>query len=620
MARPKEDTSALIQRERKRALIDATITAIAEHGLPSLTLAKVAGLAGLTAGTVNFHFSSKQALLVDTLRHVSGEFSRAVENAVAEAGEDPGDALEAVVEVTFDPSLSEARKVAVWYAFLPEGRTRKEYEQLCGDRDKAFFDIVLRLCRKLTDAQSARVDAEAVAYGLTGIMEQLWQEILFAGDAYDREAAKAKCHAFLASVFPRRFPAAPGEDARARQHDYAPVRAPVQKDALCYTLPAWVYQDEEFFELERTDIFLPSWQLVCHVSDLAGPGSYVTYDMLGERAFVLRDEHDAIRAFHNVCRHRAHAVVQGEQGSCPGFLRCPYHGWTYHFDGSNRAISAAGSFAKLDKGKWGLKPLDCEVFMGFVFIRFKSGGPSVAERFAPYREEFEHYRTADMVHSRDWAGDGFWLEEITIDWKNGVENYVEDYHFPTGHRGLSALMETAYDRQYSPTGMMRLSHRMRTNALDNWSAQRYSKLLPDYEHLPEDMRRRWSYFVLLPNTFFDMFPDKMDFMQMIPTAPGKILLRGRTYALPDERAVTRAVHYLNDRINKRVQDEDNVLTASVQKGLASSAYDVGILSDKERLVQAFQAWVRERIPVSRLLSKPPRGEVAAQNRRPAISG
>ncbi len=608
MAQAKHETSALIQRERKRALIDATITAIAEHGLSNLTLAKVAGLAGLTAGTVNFHFASKQALLIETLRRVSVEFSRGVEDALTEAGNDPVVALDALIETTFDARLSEARKVAVWYAFLAEARSRSEYQQLCGERDDAFFNGVLQQCVALIrrDGSDALLDAEAIAYALTGVMEQLWQEILFIGDDFDREAAKMKCRSFLASIFPQQFPrsgAAPAPDGPVE----APPAALAQEGeaSLTFTLPAWVYRDEEFFELEKKAVFLPSWQLVCHESDLAAPGSYVTYNMLGERAFVIRDDQGTIHALHNVCRHRAHAVVQGEAGTCQGFLQCPYHGWTYHLDGTHRAVSAPNTFRGLDRSKWGLKPLDCEVFQGFVFIRFQSDGPSVAERFAPYREEFERYRTAQMVHVRDWEdGDGFWLEEVDIDWKNGVENYVEDYHFPIGHRGLSALMESAYDREPSTTGMMRLSHRLRTEPRTNWSARHYANLLPDYEHLPADMRRRWSYFVLLPNTFLDMFPDKMDFFQMIPTAPGKVLLRGRSYCLPDDSRRGRALRYLNDRINRRVQEEDNHLTASVQKGLGSSAYDVGILSDKECLVHAFQTWVRERIPAARHLVKP----------------
>jgi phenylpropionate dioxygenase-like ring-hydroxylating dioxygenase large terminal subunit len=134
------------------------------------------------------------------------------------------------------------------------------------------------------------------------------------------------------------------------------------------------------------------------------------------------------------------------------------------------------------------------------------------------------------------------------------------------------------------------------------------------------MQTRWTYYALFPNTFFDLFPEKMDFFQMIPLAAGRVLLRGRSYGLPDSRRETRAVRYLSDRINMRVQAEDNELTHSVQRGLGTSAYDIGILSDKECLVKSFQDWVRERLPVSTLLQAPARGTVALRNTSLANAG
>ena len=102
--------------------------------------------------------------------------------------------------------------------------------------------------------------------------------------------------------------------------------------------------------------------------------------------------------------------------------------------------------------------------------------------------------------------DEMWTNEVAIDWKNVIENYVEDYHFPIGHPGLSALMEAKYDRESFPGGTMRLSHRMREKPLKSWSAQGYAKFLPVIEHLPEDMRRRWTYFGLYPERVFRHLP------------------------------------------------------------------------------------------------------------------
>jgi phenylpropionate dioxygenase-like ring-hydroxylating dioxygenase large terminal subunit len=221
---------------------------------------------------------------------------------------------------------------------------------------------------------------------------------------------------------------------------------------------------------------------------------------------------------------------------------------------------------------------------------------------SPCTAELAHYRLEDMVPCSD-----LWEEEADVDWKNAVENYVEDYHFPIGHPGLSALAEREYGREMLPGGVMRLSHRMREQPLNNWSAKKYSKLLPAYEHLPPDMRRRWSYFGLLPNVFFDIYPDQIDVFQVQSMGPGKLRLRSRAYALPDDSREARVARYLNLRLNRRVQDEDSALTASVQVGLRSSGYQRGILSEKEVLVRGFQDWIRERLPIANRLERPARG-------------
>jgi phenylpropionate dioxygenase-like ring-hydroxylating dioxygenase large terminal subunit len=174
-------------------------------------------------------------------------------------------------------------------------------------------------------------------------------------------------------------------------------------------------------------------------------------------------------------------------------------------------------------------------------------------------------------------------------------------------------MESQYDREVLPAGTMRLSHRMREKPLRNWSAQHYSKFLPDIEHLPQDMKRRWTYIGLWPNVFFDIYPEWLDFFHVVPTAAGRTRIRARSYGFPDDRREMRAARYLCTRLNARVQSEDEVLTRSVQRGLASGAYTQGILSDKEVVLAGFQDWLRAKLPVSRLPQAPSRGAVATRN-------
>ena len=581
---------------RRRDLIDATLTVIAEDGLSKVTLAKVAGLAGLTAGSVNFHFDSKEALLLETLRQVTEEFGRAMDGAMAADPGDPVVKLGRMVETAFDPEIAEHRKAAVWYAFLAEARTRDEYLAICGERDRRYADNVRSLFRDLVD-QSGRPDMDggALASAFLGLIDTLWQELLFDAKRFDREEAKRRCFAFLASVLPDQF-ARPDLD-RSLEEDMREV--PIE-DGLTYTFPAWIYGDDGFFALEAEHIFKSSWQIVCHQNEVAEPGQYVTFDMLGERAFVIRDGQGVVRAFHNVCPHRAHELVSGRSGDCKGAIQCPYHGWNFHLDGGLKGVSAPDTFAKFDKSRFDLSPVDVEIWKGFVFIRFRSEGPSIAERMAPFAEEFSHYRTEDMVPHGE-----AWVEEQPVDWKNAVENYVEDYHFPVGHEGLAALMNKEYDREVDvERGIMRLSHSMRDAAPKFWSGRHYHALLPDYDHLPEKMRRRWSYFGLFPSVYFDMYPESMDFFQVLPVGPGRLRLRSQAYVHPNLSRQDKVALYLSTRINVEVQDEDNNLTQAVQRGMGTGAYKRGILSDKEVVVKGLQDWIRNRLPVADLPDAP----------------
>ncbi len=594
-----------LPNDRRRILIDATMSAISQHGFSNLTLAKISSLAGLTAGIVNFHFTSKDSLLLATLQRVADDLSETVTVALAAAGDDPADRLLAIVDASLDPQVTEHRKVAVWYAFMSEASARDDYQRICGDHDREYFDLIHELCDEIVReaGKSAVISARAIAQALSGLVDELWQEILFADADYDRKAARDQCCAFLASVFPWCFVMPREISSEVSPDPY--TRAPLEVDGLVCTLPAWCYSSSDFFALEKEHLFLPAWHLVCHTSDLPEEGSFVTFELLNERAFVVRRSREEIAAYHNVCPHRAHSLVAGEFGQCPGRVSCPYHGWTFNFAGQRIAISSPESFRTHGAAAFGLKPIECEIYRGFVFIRFRGGGVSVRECYAPVDDEFAHYRTEAMV----WADNSmerncFWTEVVEVDWKNAVENFLEDYHFPLGHKGLSALMKKAYDREHFDHGMARLSHELRDEPRQNWSAQKYHNILPMYEHLPASLRRRWTYYAAFPGTFFDIFPEKMDFFQMIPLAPGKTMLRGRSYALPDDDRRTRAAQYLSHRINRRVQAEDNRLTAEVQKGLSSSSYQYGILSDKEVLVQHFQDWVRASVPVATLLNTP----------------
>ena len=116
-------------------------------------------------------------------------------------------------------------------------------------------------------------------------------------------------------------------------------------------LAPWTYKNSELFELEYEALFLKRWQFVGHVSDVPNVGDYMTAAIGGDNVVVLRGKDKELRAFLNVCRHRASRIFEGT-GTCRGVIRCPYHGWTYQFDGSLMAIPQQENFPGIDRSNY----------------------------------------------------------------------------------------------------------------------------------------------------------------------------------------------------------------------------------------------------------------------------
>ena len=372
------------------------------------------------------------------------------------------------------------------------------------------------------------------------------------------------------------------------------------------SLPAWTYRDPEFFALECERVLRPSWQVVCHLSDIPNAGNFHTFEFLGEPLFVVRGADDAVRGFHNVCRHRAARLLDGPSGHCRRIV-CPYHAWAYDLDGRLVGVRDRAAFPGVDLAQHGLAPVETEVCFGFVFVRLAGGGPSVAEMMAPYAAEialygFERLQPNGRVTLRPRA----------VNWKNVGDNYSDGLHITVAHPGLTRLFGCSY-RVEAREWMDRMSGELQEQPSANWSERAYQKLLPPVKELPPECQRRWVYFKLWPNVAFDVYPDQVDFMQWIPLSPTETVIREIAYGLPDERREMRAARYLNWRINRRVNLEDKSLIERVQAGIGSSSYRVGPLGASEVALRSFGARMRSRIPECRAPEPPPPGWSSAAN-------
>jgi len=391
--------------------------------------------------------------------------------------------------------------------------------------------------------------------------------------------------------------------------DTSPNAAPAVWDRS--GLPAWTYYSEELVEVEKDALFRRHWQIACHISDVPESGNFIAFDMCGERAIVMRDMEGGIRAFHNLCRHRGARVLGEAQGTCPHVITCPFHGWTYNLDGTLRRAAVPDSLPDLDPVEHGLKQIECEIWHGFVFLRFLPGDqPSVAEIFARHEAEVAPYRMADMVP----AHGGFWKHEMAVNWKSVRDVDNEGYHVAKAHPGLQALYGSNYFDEPLSDGTSRSFGTFSDHPGKSWSVSNYKAMLPQVEHLPPESQRAWLYLGLFPNAVIGFYPTSVIFYQEFPISARRTLQRGATYRYAEESREMRVSRYLAERIDRETQEEDIQLIKWSCEATDSSAYDGIILSDREYNVRCYHDAFRDQVPVMKLDRAPAPNTMATVNR------
>lgn len=183
-------------------------------------------------------------------------------------------------------------------------------------------------------------------------------------------------------------------------------------------------------------MFGRSWLLMGHESELKHSGDVVAATIAGYPILVVRSD-AGLKAFHNVCRHRAGPLFDGERGNCGAHLTCKYHGWVYTLDGRLRTARDFGVVAGFDPREFPLFELKVETWRGFVFVNIDAQAPALARMLKPLDARVGARDLTRLVHTDRRTHD------IACNWKIYVENYLEGYHIPLVHRGLSAEIDAA---------------------------------------------------------------------------------------------------------------------------------------------------------------------------------
>jgi choline monooxygenase len=326
------------------------------------------------------------------------------------------------------------------------------------------------------------------------------------------------------------------------------------------TIPAAWYHDRDIYALECHRVFGGSWQMVGRVDQLTGPGAFVTAEVAGEPIVVVRDEQGTLRAFHNVCRHRAAQVINLAQGHVSK-LRCRYHGWTYDLQGRLRGTPEWDGVEDFCKEDQGLVPLLVAGCGPFVFVHQGAPRQSLLDFLAPFPE-----RTANLsLDTMRFAGRRDY--EIACNWKVFVDNYQDGgYHVNTVHPGLAGALDYAH---------------YRTENFANASVQS-SPIKPADDAAVGKVRTgsHAYYWWIFPNLMVNLYQGVMDTNLVLPLGPDRCRVLFDFYFTEADGAANQKFIADSIAVAEQVQLEDMGVCAEVQRGLQSRSYDTGRFSVK----------------------------------------
>jgi phenylpropionate dioxygenase-like ring-hydroxylating dioxygenase large terminal subunit len=375
-------------------------------------------------------------------------------------------------------------------------------------------------------------------------------------------------------------------------------------------LPLWTYASEELLELEYREFFLKGWQMVGHLCDLQRPGDFFTFDLWRDSAVVMRGKDGDIRAFLNICRHRASRLIDGK-GNCGGALQCPYHGWSYKTDGSLSGVPNPENFPDLDRSQFGLLPVRMEIYRGHIFVNFSQEGPGVASTMGPIDAEVAVY----APEGYEPIGEPI-LQVWECNWKLAWDNYLENYHIPIAHPCLHRMLVSTNEGLSLDNGMNFGFFEMREKLSPVAHERRYQELIGCTDHrYPEGKRRRWLQIAMGCNMGVEYYPDMFALFQLLPLGVDKTLVKLARYSPPNLSAEEREMQRINLALLEEVNDQDKGIVERIQQGVRSSGYRPGPLALQESAVYRFHEALRERIPVTRLDEAPLRGTLQRENER-----
>lgn len=366
-----------------------------------------------------------------------------------------------------------------------------------------------------------------------------------------------------------------------------------------HTLPASWWTSEKIFELEKRAIFNKSWLFCIHASRFQKAGDYYAFTFTGLNFFLIKSKVDGqIKAFHNVCRHRAYPVLKKDQGSST-VLGCRYHGWSYNSDGKLIKAPQFNDVEGFKKEENSLFPIKTHVTeQGLVFVNFNSDESDnfiqFDDWFAGLNEEMNEFDFSDYEYHMSYELDG------QFNWKTLMDGYQECYHCPTAHPGLSSAfkMETykvvpknRYCRHYAQI-VKEDTPVPETDETKGWFGfGKKPQPEPKKVNPGGEFNGLWVY--LFPTNGINCYSPAWYSIRVLPMSASHTILQ---YDIYTKKGISDAEKKEFVDFLQLVELEDFNLCQLTQKNLNQGVYSSGYLHpQKERGVLYYQGLVRDMV-------------------------
>ena len=361
-------------------------------------------------------------------------------------------------------------------------------------------------------------------------------------------------------------------------------------------LPNECYISEDYLSLEKDRIFCKKWTVIGVGSSIPNPGDAKPYNLLGIPLILIRDREMKIRVFHNVCSHRGFKLLD-KPCTLKNVIRCPYHSWSYDFNGNLIATPHIGGLnnhqiEKFDKNKSHLKEVQTKVWMDIIFVNIYSNEIDFDEYIKPLEQRWSKFLKKNdqglLVHSKDY---GYFSLDVKCNWKFAIENYCESYHLPTIHPELNKVSNI--NDHYHIQGL--------PNRFAGQGSEKYEQLIKGnkkfntFSNWQKNKLKTSEYIALFPNVMIGLHIDHFYVFWLEPLLSNKTREHMQMYYVGNESANGEELKDLrkeNLRFWKDVMIEDINAVEGMQDGRNSPAFNGGNFSPiMDQPTHQFHKWV-----------------------------